>query len=82
MYWEKDLETLSRKQLEQLQVERLNVTIQHARRAPYYKKLFSENGKIPSEIRDIRQIEALPFTTKQHLRDIPYFYRNFPIFRK
>ncbi len=67
MYWEKELETLSRLELEKLQLERLNKTIQQAKYSPYYGKNLS--GK---PITTIEAVKNLPFTTKQDLRN------NFP----
>ncbi len=66
-YWEKELETMSRADLEKLQVERLNKTLEQAAKSPYYNKILK--GKKVTKIEDIRE---LPFTTKQDLRD------NFP----
>jgi phenylacetate-CoA ligase len=79
MFWEKELETLPRKKLLELQVDRLNTTLQHARRSPYYRNLFSGNGAYPESIHDSRQIELLPFTEKQHLREnFPYGFLTLP----
>jgi phenylacetate-CoA ligase len=79
LFWETELESLPRKKLEQLQADRLNKTIQQARRSSYYGSLFTENGKLPEEIRNIGQIEELPFTTKQELRDhFPYGFLTLP----
>jgi phenylacetate-CoA ligase len=77
--WETDLESLPRKKLEQLQAERLNKTLQQARRSSYYGNLFSENGILLKEIRNSGQIDELPFTTKQDLRDhFPYGFLSLP----
>jgi len=68
MYWEKDLETLSRADLEQLQLIRLNKTIEQARHSSFYKSKL-KGLKISS----MEDIQKLPFTTKQDLRDhFPY----------
>lgn len=67
MYWEKELETLTRPELEKLQVERLNNTIKQASNSAYYSKTLK--GK---SVSSIEEIQDLPFTTKQNLRD------NFP----
>ncbi len=67
MYWEKELETLARPELEKLQVKRLNRTIEQATLSPYYSKTLK--GK---KISSIKEIQDLPFTTKQDLRN------NFP----
>lgn len=67
MYWEQELETLKRADLEKLQIERLNKTLGQASKSPFYSK--SLNGKT---ITSIKEVQDLPFTTKQNLRD------NFP----
>ena len=38
MYWEKELETLPRADLEKLQLERLMNSLRQAARSPYYGK--------------------------------------------
>ena len=68
MYWEKELETLSRPALEQLQVERLNQTLKQASKAPFYSTLLKDKS-----VNSIQDIHNLPFTTKQDLRaHFPY----------
>jgi phenylacetate-CoA ligase len=70
-YWEEQIELLSRTELEQLQLKRLNMTIERALKAPYYKNVLTKN-KITS-LGSIQQITDIPFTTKQDLRDhFPY----------
>lgn len=43
-YWEEEIETMSRKKLQELQLQRLKKTINIAANAPYYKKVFQEHG--------------------------------------
>ena len=43
-YWQKDIETMNRKDLEKLQLERLKKTIEAAGNSPFYKKVLAENG--------------------------------------
>lgn len=79
MYWEKELETLPEKELRQLQVNRLNITLAHARRSPFYGELFGKNGNHPESVTDVKGIESLPFTVKQQLRDhFPYGFLTLP----
>ncbi len=79
MFWEKDFETLPRKELKQLQLARLNKTLSNAQRAPYYRQLFSENGRSGKMLGDVSEVENLPFTTKQHLREnFPYGFLTLP----
>ncbi len=72
MYWERELETLDRKGLEKLQVERLQKTIDFACRSPYYEKVFRCKEYDRVKINTIDNIRDLPFTTKEDLR------ANFP----
>jgi phenylacetate-CoA ligase len=69
LFWEKEIETLGRKGLENLQVEKLNNTIGIAMQSSYYSKVLSEKGIKPGFITNIRDVAKLPFTTKQDLRD-------------
>lgn len=73
MYWEKDIETLSREELHELQLKKLGDTIQSASRSPYYSKLFADKRITEDSIRDIKDIHKIPFTTKEDLREhFPY----------
>jgi len=72
-FWEKDIETLRRADIHQLQIEKLNQTLAIAQNSPYYGKLFQEKGIRAGAIKNIEEIAQLPFTTKQDLRDhFPY----------
>ncbi|HEB11403.1 MAG TPA: phenylacetate--CoA ligase [Spirochaetales bacterium] len=67
MYWEKDLETLDRKELERRQLEQINWTIRQARNSSFYSGL-----KI-NRIDSLEAIQDLPLTTKEDLRNqFPY----------
>jgi phenylacetate-CoA ligase len=72
LYWEEELETLPRKKLEKLQVEKLRETIARAMQSEHYRKLYESKGISPDSIKGVEDIQELPFTTKQDLRD------NFP----
>lgn len=79
IYWEKELEVLSRKELEKIQVERLRKTLSQAARSPYYGELFRKLHITPEKIDRVEQIRELPFTTKQDLRDhYPYGFLTLP----
>lgn len=78
-YWEEELETLSRKQLEKLQTEKLKKLIERAAKADFYEKKFSNMGISPDSIHSVNDIRKLPFTCKQDLRDhFPYGLRAVP----
>ncbi len=78
-YWQEEFEVLAQDDLKKLQVERLNATIEHAARSPYYKNLFQQKNIESGDIKDIAQIQNLPFTTKQDLREnFPYGFLTLP----
>jgi phenylacetate-CoA ligase len=67
-YWQEDVETMPRPELEKLQVERLKKTIDIAVHSPFYKRVYNERGLSSDSIRHIEDIRKLPFTTKDDLR--------------
>jgi phenylacetate-CoA ligase len=72
-FWERELETLQRKDLEKLQLERLRATLARASQSAYYGNLYQSKGILPDSIQRVEDIRKLPFTTKQDLRDhFPY----------
>jgi len=68
MYLHEKIETLPRKELEELQLERFKKAVTAASQTPYYNKLFAENKIDISEIKTLDHIKDLPFTTKNDLR--------------
>ena len=69
MYLHPELETMTRPEIEKLQMERLKTTLQRCMNAPFYKKRFEEHGLKPEDIRSLEDLRKTPFTTKQDLRD-------------
>jgi len=79
MYWENELETLNRLDLENLQIKRLKTTIQSAMNSPYYGNLYQQMGLSAESIKSVADLIKLPFTTKQNLRDnFPYGFLGLP----
>ena len=74
MYWNKRYETMSRDELEQVQLERLQATVLRAyHNVPHYRKAMQEKGIEPYDIRTLDDLQKLPFITKADLRDnYPY----------
>jgi len=72
--WNKQVECLPRKQLEQIQIERLQSTLNRAyKNVPFYHQVFEQNRIIPEKIRSVADLAHIPFTTKENLRDnYPY----------
>ena len=69
MIWAKE-ETLSRAEMEKIQLERLKETVNRVweKVAPYRKKM-EEAGVRPEDIKSLSDLAKLPFVTKQDLRD-------------
>ncbi|MDA8104170.1 MAG: phenylacetate--CoA ligase [Nitrospiraceae bacterium] len=74
MYWEPEKETMEREELEQLQLERLEATLNRVHmNVPFYRRKFDALGIDTDDIRSISDIRKLPFTTKNDLREnYPY----------
>jgi len=70
MIWNKEAECMSAKEKEKLQLEKLQTVVKRAyENVPYYRKRFDEAGVKPENIKTLKDIEKLPFTTKTDLRD-------------
>jgi phenylacetate-CoA ligase len=67
-YWQEELETMSREELEKFQVKKLKETIALASNSPYYKEIFEKMNITPDTIECIEDVKKLPFTTKDDLR--------------
>ena len=67
-YWNEELETMSRPDLEKLQVERLRKTVEIAMNSPYYSQVFKEHNITPESIKSLDDLQRFPFTTKDDLR--------------
>lgn len=68
-YWQPQIETMPRKELEQLQLKKLRQTISIALNSKMYKHKFDELHVTPDSIKTLDDIRKIPFTTKQDLRD-------------
>ncbi len=69
-YWDKEKECMPREQLQKLQLRRLQETVYRAYAfVPAYKEKMDQVGVKPEDIKSIEDINKLPFTTKQDLRD-------------
>ena len=68
-YFNPDVETMSRTELEALQLERLKKTVHHCMNAEFYRKKFKELGITPDDIQSLDDVRKLPFTSKEDLRE-------------
>lgn len=79
MYYQPELETMSREELEKLQLDRLKDLVKRVyEKIPFYKESFDAAGVKPEDIRSLNDITKLPFTIKQDLRDA-YPFKMFAV---
>ena len=74
-YFQKDIETMPRAELEKLQLERLKQTVAYCyNNSAFYNKRLSEAGIFDgSKIKTLSDIQYIPYTTKDDFRD------NYPV---
>lgn len=79
-YWNEEIETMPRKQLEQFQVERLKKTVEIAMGSNFYAPIFKERNITPENIKSVEDIRRFPFTTKNDLRqNYPFGLASVPL---
>lgn len=70
MIWNRERETMSRSDLEALQLELLKKQVVAVYdKVPYYRQLFRERGIHPSQVRSLADLRTLPLTRKSAFRD-------------
>lgn len=72
--WEPTYECMPREELEQLQLERLQATLNRVyKNVTCYRNKFNQHGIVPEDITSLADLAKLPFTTKEDLRlNYPY----------
>jgi len=69
MVWN-DIETVPREELREVQNGRLRETVERAyENVDFYRERLDEAGVSPADVRSVEDIDRLPFTTKEDLRD-------------
>ncbi len=70
MIYNIEYETMPREALEAIQLRRLQVTLGRVNATvPFYQEKFKEAGVTPGDINSLSDLQKVPFTTKQDLRD-------------
>ncbi len=74
MIFNKEIETMSREEMQVLQLKKLKELVAYVySNVEFYKKKFDAAGVKPSDIKTLRDISKLPFTTKDEMRETyPY----------
>ena len=77
----KKMETLKRQSIRDLQLKRLKKTVKNVyENVPFYKKKFDELKIKPDDIKTLEDVNKLPFTTKNDLRDnAPFGFLTTPL---
>ncbi|MGC8862438.1 MAG: phenylacetate--CoA ligase family protein [Armatimonadota bacterium] len=77
--WNRKIERMDRAEMDQLQLERLQATVNRAYRdVPFYHRKFSSLNVVPEDVQSLEDIVKLPFTTRDDLRD-GYPYEMFAV---
>jgi len=70
MIWNKEMECMDLENLKNIQSERLKKIVEYTyKNCSFYKKKMDRHGVGPKDIRDIGDIQKLPITTKNDMRD-------------
>lgn len=70
LYWNEEIETLPRRELEAYQTRQLVSYLEFAyNNSPFYKEHFDAAGVKPSDFKDLSDIRKFPFVDKQTERD-------------
>ncbi|MDP3485955.1 MAG: phenylacetate--CoA ligase [Methanobacteriaceae archaeon] len=71
MVWNEKAECMTRDDLNELQLKKLQDVVKKAyENVPYYNKKFQNMGIFPEDIQSLEDIQKLPFTTKDDLRQV------------
>ena len=70
MFFQKDIETMPRQKIEELQLERLKWLVKYCMdNIPFYNKRLTEAGVTADKIKCLEDIQYIPYTTKADIRD-------------
>lgn len=70
MFFQKEIETASRAEIEDLQLKKLKALVKYCSdNVPFYHKRLAEAGVTADKIKVLSDIQYIPFTTKDDIRD-------------
>ena len=69
MFWDKKIETLKPADLQDLQLKRLKKTLHQVQNVEFYRNRLTTAGLKNTVIKTLDDIQKIPFTKKQDLRD-------------
>ncbi len=73
-FWDKKIECMSRDEIKQIQLEKLQATLNRVyKNVRHYRKIFREVDFMPEDLRTFSEIKALPFISRRDLSEnYPY----------
>ena len=79
MYYQPDIETMSREELSKLQLERMKWSLSQAyENVDFFKRSFDGAGVTPDDLESLEDLAKFPFIVKQDMRDAyPYDIRHY-----
>jgi len=79
--WDREHESMPRQELRQLQLERLQVTLNRAmRNIAFYRERFADIEIVPDGIQSLEDLAQLPLTSRENLREgYPYGFFAVPL---
>lgn len=70
MFFQKDIETMSRAKIEEIQLQKLKKLVKYCMdNVPFYNKRLTEAGVSADKIKTLSDIQYIPYTTKADMRD-------------
>jgi phenylacetate-CoA ligase len=70
MYWNQEVETLSREKLQSLQLERLQKTARRVyEKVPFFRQLYNQAEITPDDLKSLDDLAKFPFVKKTNLRE-------------
>ena len=70
MFYQKDIETMSRGEIEALQLQRLKRMVDYCyENVPFYHERLEKAGITGDKIKTLSDVQYIPFTTKDDIRD-------------
>jgi phenylacetate-CoA ligase len=70
MIWNKEIETADTKTIEEIQLRKLKQTVENCyQNVPHYRKKLDAIGLKPSHIQTLKDLQKIPFTVKDDLRE-------------
>jgi len=69
-FWRQDIETMARRKLEALQLQRLRWQVERCyRESPFYRERFDRAGVHPRHLQTLTDLQHFPVVTKEELRE-------------